>query len=44
MSLVPIIFFVAGRFLSCRANFIFVAGLTLGGHKADLFQELPHID
>ena len=34
MSLVPIIFFLAGR-LCCRANFIFAAGLTLRGHEAD---------
>ena len=35
MSLVPIIFFLAGR-LSCRGNFIFAAGLMLRRHKADL--------
>ena len=35
MSLVPIIFFLAGR-LCCRANVIFAAGLTLRGHEADL--------
>ena len=34
MSLVPIIFFLAGR-LCCRANFTFAADLTL---RADLFQ------
>ena len=37
MSLVPIIFFLAGR-LCGRASFIFAAGLTLRGHEADLFQ------
>ena len=37
MSLVPIIFFLAGR-LCCRANCTFAAGLTLRRHEADLFQ------